>query len=870
MCKCAKVSNFQTLQILEHFTDFLKVKFKKEAGVSSVDHSRGPTPSFLMKPRSNLVTTFLVAVSICLAFQLTASSEMEQPVSAEVPTVQALKVHPESLTLAHARDGKRVLVSGKTKSGTWVDVTPYATLTSTTGVKVYEDGYIFPMAVGTTKITVTVKDVSTELPVNVKSMEAPPVSFVRDVMPLLSHAGCNNGTCHGAAKGKNGFKLSLRGYDPDFDYELLIEDISGRRFNRAFPEQSLMLLKPTSEVPHKGGQVIVPGDRDYKIIRQWISEGAIPDVHTTKRVERLEVIPDSAELAIPGMKQQLIVIAHYPDGTSRDVTREAKFTSSVNEVAQVTDNGVVTAERRGETAILTRYEGAYSTNGIIVMGDRSGYKWVKTPEYNYIDTHVHNKLKRMKILPSELCTDEEFVRRIYFDLTGLPPTPAQVRSFLTDTTASKVKREKLIDALAETSEFVDHWTHKWGDLLQSNRKFLGERGIWLFQQWIYQAIAENRPYDEFVRDLITATGSTYTNPAANYFRVSREYTAAVENTTQLFLGVRFSCNKCHDHPFEKWTQNQYYEFGAFFADVRVKPGQLAGDEVVYANYTTEPVKHPRTLAVVEPSVPFGEVAEETDDKRAMLAEWLTDEENPMFARAGVNRIWSYFMGRGIIEPVDDIRTSNPPTNPELLDALTKDFVDSGFDMKHIMKTITRSRTYQQSIITNKWNKADTINFSHAAARRLTAEQLLDAIGVATGSRPRFEEMPKKFRAVQLPDSKVKDDGFLKLFGRPERETSCECERTTEVSLAHAMNLINGPTVAESLIDPEGRIAQLIKTNHDDRVLVEELYLATLSRLPEKNEYAVAIDHLANAESKEEGAQDLLWALINSPAFLFNR
>ena len=821
-----------------------------------------------------------VACLVCFAFQLTGWNPIERSTRAEASTEQdwlanvaltELRVHPESLTLEHARDGRNVLVSGKTKDGKWVDVTPWAVLTpASAGVKVHEDGYIFPVTVGTTKVTISVKGVTAELPVNVKSMEAQPVSFVRDVMPVLSHAGCNNGTCHGAAKGKNGFKLSLRGYDPDFDYELLIEDISGRRFNRAFPEQSLMLLKPTSEVPHKGGQVIVPGNRDYNLIHQWIAEGAIPDVETTQRVERLEVIPDSAELAMPGMKQQLIVIAHYPDGATRDVTREAKFTSSVGEVANVTDKGVVTAERRGETAILTRYEGAYSTNNIIVMGDRSGYRWVETPEYNYIDTHVHNKLKRMKVLPSELCTDEEFVRRIYFDLTGIPPTPQQVRRFLTDKTPSQAKREQLIDALVETSEFVDHWTHKWGDLLQSNRKFLGERGVWLFQQWIHQAIAENRPYDEFVRDLITATGSTYTNPAANYFRVSREYTAAVENTTQLFLGVRFSCNKCHDHPFEKWTQNQYYELGAFFADVRVKPGQLPGDEVVYANYTTEPVKHPRTLAVVEPSVPFGEVAATTDDKRQMLAAWLTSEGNPMFARAGVNRIWSYFMGRGIIEPVDDIRTSNPPTNPELLEALTKDFVDSGFDMKHIMKTITRSRTYQQSIKTNEWNKADTINFSHAVARRLTAEQLLDAIGVATGSRPRFEEVPKNFRAVQLPDSKVKDDGFLKLFGRPERETSCECERTTEVSLAHAMNLINGPTVAEALIDPEGRIAQLIETNQNDRALVEELYLATLSRLPEKNEYAVAIEHLANAESREEGAQDLLWALINSPAFLFNR
>ena len=825
-----------------------------------------------MKLSYNFVIALLVAFSCCLVFQSSSWSQMEETApSVDIPEIKALKTHPESLTLEHARDGRRVLVSGQTKDGKWVDVTSWAVLKPTSeGVKVLEDGYIFPNSVGTAAIKITVKNVSTELPVTIKSIDAPPVSFVRDIMPILSHAGCNNGTCHGAAKGKNGFKLSLRGYDPEFDYELLIEDISGRRFNRAFPEQSLMLLKPTSEVPHKGGQVIVPGLRDYKLIHQWISEGAASDVQTTKRVERLDVIPGSAELSMPGNKQQLIVIAHYADGTTRDVTREAKFTSSVGEVAKVTDEGVVTAERRGETAILTRYEGAYSTNGIIVMGDRSGFEWVETPEYNYIDTHVHNKLKRLKILPSELCTDEEFVRRIYFDMTGLPPAPDQVRNFLADKAPSKEKREKLIDTLVETSEYVDHWTHKWGDLLQSNRKFLGERGMWLFQQWIHESIAENRPYNKFVHDLITATGSAYSNPAANYFRVSREYTAAVENTTQLFLGVRFSCNKCHDHPFEVWTQNQYYELGAFFSDVKLKNGRLPGDEVVYASFNATPVKHPRTLAVVPPSVPFGETKEDATDKRESLAEWLTSAENPMFAKAGVNRIWSYFMGRGIIEPVDDIRTSNPPSNPELLDALTKDFVDSGFDIKHIMKTIARSRTYQQSIKTNKWNKADTINFSHATARRLTAEQLLDAIGVATGSQPKFEGVPKDFRAVQLPDSKVKDDGFLKLFGRPERESSCECERTTEVSLAHAMNLINGPTVANAIIDPKGRIAKLIKEDKDDRTLIEEMYLATFARLPQENEYKTAVEHLASAESKEEGAQDLMWALINSPAFLFNR
>ena len=819
----------------------------------------------------NLGTTLLVMFSFCLIYPIVGITQMEENVpSVDVPEITALKVHPESLTLEHARDGRRILVSGQTQEGKWVDVTTWAELKPSTGIKIHEDNYIFPEEVGSSSISVSVKNITTELPVTVKSIDAPPVSFVRDVMPVLSHAGCNNGTCHGSAKGKNGFKLSLRGYDPDFDYELLIEDITGRRFNRAFPEQSLMLLKPTSEVPHKGGQVIKPDSRDYKLIHQWISEGVVSDVGATQRVERLEVLPDSAELSMPGYKQQMLVIAHYADGSTRDVTREAKFTSSTIDVAKVTDDGVVTAERRGETAILTRYEGAYSTNGIIVMGDRSGFEWVETPVYNYIDTHVQNKLKRLKILPAELCTDEEFVRRIYFDMTGLPPTPEQVRNFLMDTNPAKAKREKLIDSLVETSEYVDHWTHKWGDLLQSNRKFLGERGMWLFQQWLHDEITENRPYNEFVYDLITATGSAYSNPAASYFRVSREYTTAVENTTQLFLGVRFSCNKCHDHPFEVWTQNQYYELGAFFADVQLKNGRLPGEEIVYTSFNPTPVKHPRTLAVVEASVPFGEVKEELQDRRESLAEWLTSAENPMFAKAGVNRIWSYFMGRGIIEPVDDIRTSNPPSNPELLDALTKDFVDNSFDIRHIMKTIAKSRTYQQSIKTNKWNKSDSINFSHATARRLTAEQLLDAIGVATGSQPKFQGVPKSFRAVQLPDSQVKDDGFLKLFGRPERESSCECERTTEVSLAHAMNLINGPTVADAIIDPNGRIAQLIKEKKDDRTLVEELYLATFARLPQKTEYATAVEFLAKAESKEEGAQDLMWALLNSPAFLFNR
>ncbi|MDA1191403.1 MAG: DUF1549 and DUF1553 domain-containing protein, partial [Candidatus Poribacteria bacterium] len=782
---------------------------------------------------SRRLSRALIALMTCLVavgFGAIASAQTAKSVE-----VTALSIQPETVALEHGSDARRVLVSGRTKAGNWVDLTHQATYSASQGVRVDANGYLRPVAAGESKVTISAGGRSIDLPVTVRGIEPTPVSFVRDVMPVVSRLGCNAGTCHGAAKGKNGFKLSLRGYDPEFDYEALIQDISGRRFNRAFPDQSLMLLKPLSEVPHKGGQPLKPGSDYHNLLRRWIDEGARSDAGRATRVERLEVLPQSVEIAEPGMTQQVLVIAHYPDGTTRDVTREAVFTSSSTDVATMSDGGNITAMRRGEAAILTRYEGAYATNTLIVMGDRSGFKWVDTPEYNYIDTLVHNKLKRLKIQPSELCTDDEFARRIYFDLTGLPPTPEQARAFLADTTPSKTKREALIDKLLDDPEYVQHWTHKWADLLQCNRKFLGDKGVWLFRSWIEKSVADNKPYDKFARELLTADGSAYENPAANYYRVSRDYASAVENTTQLFLGVRFSCNKCHDHPFEKWTQNQYYELGAYFAEVGVKAGRLPGEEIVFTSYSPSEVKHPKTLQTVAPSVPYGETTRNGGNQREALAEWITSPDNPLFARSAANRLWSYFMGRGIIEPVDDVRTSNPPSNPELLDALTEDFVQSGFDMKHLMRTIARSRTYQLSMKSNRWNEDDSANFARATPKRLTAEQLLDAITVATGSHPKFQGMPTSFRAAQLPDSQVGDDGFLRLFGRPARESVCECERTTEVSLAHAMNLINGSTVGDALIDPHGRIARLIESDVGDRALAEEVYLATFCRYPREEE-----------------------------------
>jgi hypothetical protein len=822
-------------------------------------------------PRALSLALWLAAVAAIPALVAAAPSP-----SAKTPAVVALRVQPAALALENARDARRVLVSGRTKEGAWIDLTratrfiPAGAQRSWAGgVRVDADGYIYPVKPGRTQVTVAAGGRQIALPVTVKGVANPPISFVREIMPVISKVGCNAGTCHGAAKGKDGFKLSLRGYDPAFDHAALVNDLSGRRFNRSDPDQSLMLLKPTEGVPHMGGQVLEPGSRYYRVLRQWIAEGVRLD--KAPRVQSLEVLPAAPQLDMPGMSQQMLVIARYPDGSTRDVTREAVFTSSVPDVATISPDGQVTAVRRGEAAVLVRYEGTYATDSLLVMGDRRGFRWVKQPEHNFVDHLVFQKLQKVKVLPSGLCTDAEFLRRVYLDLAGLPPAPEQVRAFLADPRPSAAKRDAVIDRLIGSPEFVDHWTNKWADLLDCNRKYLGDKGIWVFRHWLHQAVADNMPYDQFARTLLTATGSTYDHPAANFYRVNRDPDTATENVTQLFMGVRFSCAKCHDHPFERWTQNQYYQLGAFFARVAVKSGD-GGDETVYTNPEGGEVTHPKDGRVMAPVVPVGYVPKgaPTTNRRAMLAAWLTSPENPFFARAMANRLWSYFLGRGIIDPVDDIRASNPASNPELLDALTADFLKSGFDLRHLMRTIVRSRIYQLSLATNRWNDDDALNFSHAAPRRLTAEQLLDSISVATGAPQKFEDLPLGFRAAQLPDSQVHADGFLDLFGRPARQTPCECERNSQVSLGQALNLVNGPTIADSIIAPEGRIARLMKGSPSNHDLVEEIYLATICRPPKPTELAAAYHYLDKAKTRTEGAQDLMWALINTPAFLFNR
>jgi len=702
--------------------------------------------------------------------------------------------------------------------------------------------------------------------------DAPPkVTFLRDVAPILNKVGCTAGACHGAAKGKNGFKLSLRGYDPQFDYEALLYDLSGRRFNRAEPGRSLMLAKPTQQVPHGGGLRFEIGSAYYRTIFNWIAQGVPFGDPATDTVRRLEVAPAEILMQAPGEAAAVKVTAVYGDGAVRDVSALATVESNIPDVAAVTDAQVKGA-RIGEATLLVRYQGNFATVPVTVLNPKPGFAWKPLAQNNYIDRLIDAKLQKLKIQPSPVVDDAGFLRRASLDLSGQLPTPNEVRAFVADTT--KDKRSRAIDRLMASPAYVDHWTLKWGDLLQNNRKYLGEKGAYEFREWIREAIAANEPYDRMVRDLLTSGGSSYENPAANFFRVTRDAKPTMEKTTQVFLGVRMVCAQCHDHPFERWTQNQYYEMAAFFSAVGIRPGYEVGEEIVYDQRQDFDMKHPKDGRVMNPKfilpATFTGGAVPADARRRLAyAEWLTAKDNPFFAKSTVNRVWSYFFGRGIIDPVDDIRASNPPSNPALLDALTKDFIEHGFDLRRLMRTIANSRTYQASLATNEWNAADGDNFSHAQPRRLSAEELMDAVAEATGVRPAFPEVPPDTKAEQLADPHVGPEGFLDLFGRPSRESSCECERRSDLSLPQALNLVNGRVISDAVAAADGRIAKAVLGGRGDRDLLEELYLASLSRPPNGAELEKGLKYLEGSGGRAARAQDLLWALLNSKAFLYN-
>ncbi|MGO9115927.1 MAG: DUF1549 domain-containing protein [Thermoguttaceae bacterium] len=670
-------------------------------------------------------------------------------------------------------------------------------------------------------------------------------SFTRDIAPVLSRVGCNAGTCHGAAKGKNGFKLSLRGYDPIFDHRALTDDLASRRINTASPGDSLMLLKPTAGVPHQGGRLFEPDTPYYRALHRWIAEGAKLDL-SAARVTKIDIFPKDPVIEAIGDAQQMRIVATYADSTARDVTREAFIESGNTEVATTDRQGVLTAVRRGESPVLARYEGSYAATTLTVMGDRSGFVWQAPETWGKIDELVAAKWQRMKILPSGLSTDAEFLRRVYLDLTGLPPTTTDVRAFLDDNRDARTKRDAVIDRLIGSEDFIEHWTNKWADLLQVNRKHLGPEGAAALRKWIRGQLAANTAYNQFVDTILTSIGSNRKNPPASYFKILREPTDTMEATTHLFLAVRFNCNKCHDHPFERWTQDQYYQTAAYFARVELKPDPASGDRKIegtsvesakplYEIVGDKPqgeVVHDRTKAVTAPKFPFAVDYPHRDNatRRQELAAWLTASANPYFAKSYVNRLWGYLLGTGIIEPLDDIRAGNPPTNPDLLDYLTREFIDHHFDVRHVLRLICRSRTYQLSIDVNRWNDDDKINYSHAIARRLPAEVLYDSIHRVTGSDFRIPGVPPGTRAAALPDSGVDlPDGFLSSLGRPARESVCECERTSGLQLGPVMALISGPTVEAAISDAQSELSKLVTTEKDDSKLVGEIVLRVLNR-----------------------------------------
>lgn len=790
--------------------------------------------------------------------------------------ITSIEVRPNAITLTRWNDSVQLIVSAKLDGGEVRDATRIAQLSSNAGnIWLSTRGWVQPLLNGHCEIEIKLGGHRITVPVDVKMAENVPIDFVRDVNPVLSRLGCNQGTCHGAQAGKNGFKLSLRGYDPIYDVRALADDLAGRRINPSSPIDSLMMTKPLGVVPHMGGKLLEPGDSQSLVIRQWIAEGAkIQDA--TPRVARIELEPVNPVVPLPGAQQQLRVIATYQDGSVRDVTREAFLETGNGDVASILDGGRVLSLRRGEAPILARYEGSYSATTLTVMGDRSGYEWKSVASSSPIDQLVASKWERMKIKPSDVCNDTDFLRRVTLDLTGLPPTSEQVKAFLSDPTPTDEKRNKLIDTLLSSDAFTDHWTNKWSDLLQVNSKFLGKQGAAKFRDWIRESIATNKPYHQFVREIVTARGSNKENAPASYYKILRTPEDTLENTTHLFLAVRFNCNKCHDHPFERWTQDQYYQTAAYFSQFALKKDEASGKDTIGGTAVegakplyeevidgdSGEIKHQRTGQTVVPKFPFDCEYDPPSDssRRAQFAAWLTSPKNPYFARSYVNRMWGYLLGKGLIEPIDDIRAGNPASIPELLAFLEKDFIEHQFDVRHLIRTICRSKTYQLSMESNDWNKDDDRNYSHAMPRRLPAEVLFDAIHQVTGSKSKLPGMTPGARAAALADADAGlPDGFLNNLGRPPRESACECERSSELRLGSIMALVSGPTIGSAISDKDNSIRSLVEKISDDRELINELFLRVLNRPAQASEVDASLkmskmideDHSKLAQSLSE-------------------
>ena len=779
------------------------------------------------------------------------------------PKPVALKIDWPELHLHGPDDRRQLVISGRDDSAVVQDWTREVTWTSSNpDVAAVSGTRLVPKADGVTTLVAEAGGVRDEMPVRVSDVGGPRrVGFETEVLPVLSKHGCSSGACHGAPSGKGGFRLSLRAFDPGLDRRTVTREGFGRRVNPIDPDQSLLLLKPLAAVSHGGGQRLRSGDRAHHILREWIAQGARPDPADAAHCVRLEVVPSGGRtLRLGDGGQQIAAAARFSDGTSRGVTELAVYESSNPEVATVDESGLVTPRARGETVILVRYLEHIEAVPLMFTEAVPGFEWNAPPTRNDVDELVDAKLRRLQYLPSDRCDDSEFLRRVYLDVIGVLPTPAETREFLSDSGADK--RARLIDALLERDEFAKFWALKWGDLLRMSVKALGKDGALKYHRWLQEAIRQNLPYDEFTRRLLTSRGSTFANPPANFYRTAEDMNACVESVSQVFLGSRIQCAKCHNHPFEPWTQDNYYGMAAFFNRVRRTDAERNGEWFVSTALRGEVVQ-PRTGQTMQPWLPGpGERSLEPGlDRRVAFARWLTQPDNPYFARMEVNRIWAQLFARGIVEPIDDFRASNPPANAELLDALARDFVDQGFDRKHLLRKILNSRTYQASHRPRPLSRDDRTYFSHQVPRLLQAEQLFDAIHQTLGTTPDFSPLPGETRATHLPAPDLVANDFLKSFGQPARNTSCACERVEEPNLGMAIELLNGKTVRGLLRDPANRFRKAVAEGRTAAEIVEELYLAALCRPPSETELRHAIEHCEKRETTVDGLEDVCWALI---------
>ena len=710
------------------------------------------------------------------------------------------------------------------------------------------------------------------VPVEVRSTaSAPQLQFSRDIQPILTKAGCNSGPCHGRAAGQNGFKLSLLGWDDEGDWSAVARDGAGRRICKTEAGNSLLLKKAAALMPHGGGKRLDVNGPEFRTLQEWIAAGAPMGAEDAPKLQAINVWPRT-RLARKGGTDRLLVTARYSDGSQRDVTPWALYTSNDLSMATVDDAGVVSVSRAGgEAAVMVRYGGMAEIARVVVPAPAPKTPYPVVAADNLIDRAIFPKLRTLNIEPSRLTTDTAFLRRVTEDVTGRLPTPDEIRGFVADTAPDK--RAQKIDALLDSAAYADWWTLKWGDLLQVRQYYDNEDKLTQpFYNWVHQAITENMPFDRFASSVIAAIGSSHQHGPADYYHrlgnTGITTSTYMVQLTQVFMGVRIQCAQCHHHPYDKWSQDDYWGMASFFQRLQTKNQEWVG-----INNRPELARNPRTGKELKPT-PLGGTAFEPDadtDPREQLAEWLTRPENPYFGRSLANRLWAHFFGRGLVEPVDDMRTTNPASYPEVLDGLAHEVVASGYDLKRVMRLILNSRAYQLASETTKSNEADAVLCSHAPERRLTAEALMDAITDATGTVQRFNGAPYGMRAAQLPDQLLNTD-FLKMFGRPARDTPCECERKNENSVPIALHMMNGYTITEKLGDGKGRLARLLKSGQSDDAMLDELFLATLSRLPADSERKAAKDALAKADQpykRKEVFEDILWALLNSREFMFN-